>query len=190
MGRRYKVSNVVRYYVEFNEAGVAECECPHCNKPNREPGEKCEHFVEHTTGDYFGRTDHYFRFKPTVRDIANVAGWTYQGYTSSNYYFDNTDKWTFDEVMESGKSYMAGSDYPMEKFKVHYRSPLTAWQKLAFEWCREHPDKVLCLDNRTKEWRVCWRNDHCEFGLPHQDFGGERHYVSQNGLSKYHVNED
>lgn len=97
---------------------------------------------------------------------------------------------SWDAVVDAGRRYLVGETMPMEAFLKSYTSPLTAWQKLAYRWALENPADVLCIDNARFEWRVKVRGEYVEFGLPHQDFGGERHYVSLDGKKKVLINID
>jgi len=52
------------------------------------------------------------------------------------------------------------------------------------------PTKILYVETRTHYWRVYLRGEYVEFALPHQDHGGEKHYVTKDGKTKVLVNVD
>jgi hypothetical protein len=96
----------------------------------------------------------------------------------------------FDAALEAGKRYMVGADVPTDRFMRQSRSPLTAWQKKAFEWARQHPDLRMSVEANGRHWEINMRGDYVEFVLPYHDAGGERAYITQDGRSKFHINED
>lgn len=71
-----------------------------------------------------------------------------------------------------------------------HRSRLNAWQRLAFAWCQQHPDRLLMLVGKHRSWDVYRRGEYVEFRLPYHDMGGERSYISRDGYWKIHVDED
>ena len=44
--------------------------------------------------------------------------------------------------------------------------------------------------DRAREWHVYVRGEYVSFELPFHDAGGERLYISQDGRTKVHVDED
>jgi hypothetical protein len=111
--------------------------------------------------------------------------------TYENYYATHSDEYgTWDRSIAAGKSYLVGDTQTLAEFIRTHRSSLSAWQKLAYQWALENPTKKLVIDTGRHEWHVYKRGEFVEFGLPHQDKGGERHYISNNGKSKILVNVD
>lgn len=97
---------------------------------------------------------------------------------------------SWDESLRCGRSYLVGPDVPMSEFIKSHRSPLSKWQKLAYAWALANPSEKLVVRGAKNEWEVYVRGEYVEFGLPHHDAGGERHYVSKDGKSKILVNVD
>jgi hypothetical protein len=123
--------------------------------------------------------------------VRAYAGYTYSAHTERNYYADHPEHALgYDYILESGRSYMVGTETPMPEYLRTHRRPMRTWQKLAYQWCMANPDRTLVLRSDRHEWNVYKRGDCVEFGLPHQDLGGERHYVSQTGSSMILVNVD
>ncbi len=98
----------------------------------------------------------------------------------------------WDKALEGGRDYLVGDKVPMEQFIRDHRSPLTAWQKLAFDWVTANPDKILTLnkENPPMAWTISRRGEYVDFALPHQDAGGEKNYISRDCRTKVQVNED
>jgi hypothetical protein len=127
----------------------------------------------------------------TVRDLHREVGYGWRIDTSENWEPPANDPYTrWDDALRAGRDYMAGSDTPMDAFVKRYRSPMRRWQQMAYRWALQHPERMLVLRNDTNFWEVYKRGEYVEFGLPHHDAGGERHYISRNGKSKIRVNED
>ncbi|CAG0943410.1 hypothetical protein ANRL1_01329 [Anaerolineae bacterium] len=97
---------------------------------------------------------------------------------------------TWNEVIASGKSYLVGKQVPTPVFLKSHTSPLCAWQRHAVELAKLMPDKKVVMISNRLEYHIYTRNDYVEIGLPHQDRGGEKHWVTRNGKSKVLVNVD
>lgn len=114
--------------------------------------------------------------------------------TVPNYYHPrdiHNDKYApYSAQIECGRDYLVGRDCPMDKFLREHRSALTAWQKDAYQWAIRNAYYRLVFTLHGNDWQVYVRGDCVVFALPHQDAGGERHYVSNNGRSKILVNVD
>ncbi len=96
---------------------------------------------------------------------------------------------SFDKALEAGRSSLVGNAHAAE-FLSRYRSPLTAWQKLAYHFALQNPQVYLIVESRAQYWQISLRGEYVEFHLPHQDQGGELTYISNDGRSKIKVNED
>ena len=96
----------------------------------------------------------------------------------------------WNNALESGRSYLCGASTPMTQFLKAHTSSLNWWQKMAYAWCMANPSKKLVLISKKLEWSIYKRGEYVEFGLPHQDKGGEKHWISQNGKSRVLVNVD
>jgi len=96
----------------------------------------------------------------------------------------------YEDTLRMGRSYLVGASVPMDQFVKRHRSSLTDWQKAAYTWAVENPLWRLMVDTPGKEWEVSVEGDYVVLALPHQDKGGERHYVTNNGRSKVLVNVD
>ncbi len=105
------------------------------------------------------------------------------------WYLEQNEYWFWSRIIEAGKSYMVG-DIPTSQYLRRYSSPLSDWQQLAYKWALANPDMILFVETVTHHWRVYLRGEYVEFALPHQDHGGERHYVTRDGKTKVLVNED
>ena len=97
---------------------------------------------------------------------------------------------SWEKALESGRSYLCGESTPMGQFLKAHTSSLNWWQKMAYAWCIVNPSKKLVLISKKLEWSIYKRGEYVEFGLPHQDKGGEKHWISQNGKSRVLVNVD
>lgn len=99
---------------------------------------------------------------------------------------------SWDAGLESGRNYLAGDSMPMDTFLKTFRRDLTPWQKLAFEWCTANPHRSLHMESRNGHFYyvIQRRGEYVEFGLPHQDQGGEKHWICRDGHYKVKVNQD
>lgn len=96
----------------------------------------------------------------------------------------------WNKIIECGRSYMVGTGTPMKEYLSSHSSPLSKWQKLAYDWAIQNPGLILEVETKTHDWQVYLRGEYVEFALPHQDRGGERHYVTRDGKNKVLVNVD
>lgn len=96
----------------------------------------------------------------------------------------------WDKIIECGRSYMVGTATSMKEYLRSHSSPLSRWQKLAYSWALQNPDSILEVDTKTHHWRVYLRGEYVEFALPHQSYGGEKHYVTRDGKTNFLVNVD
>jgi hypothetical protein len=99
---------------------------------------------------------------------------------------------TWETVLDAGRSYLAGSDTPMPEFLRRHSSSLTTWQKQAYQWCLANPSRCLVFESRPlrRNYEIKKRGEYIEIGLPHHDWGGERHWVTRDGKRKVLVNVD
>lgn len=96
----------------------------------------------------------------------------------------------WNKIIECGRSYMVGNGTPMKEYLSSHSSPLSKWQQLAYDWALQNPGSILEVETKTHHWQIYLRGEYVEFALPHQDHGGEKHYVTKNGKSKVLVNVD
>lgn len=101
-----------------------------------------------------------------------------------------SDYGTWDASLAAGKSYLVGDSWSMEAFIAKHRSTLRGWQPAAYEWARQNPYWKLCFTIGHRDWEVYACDAFVTFALPHQDAGGERHYISRDGKTKVLVNVD
>lgn len=98
----------------------------------------------------------------------------------------------WERTLESGRSYLVGNTVSMRQFLRTHSSPLTGWQRMAYAWCLANPSLCLVLETRRQRriYQVLKRGTYVEIGLPHQEYGGERHWISRDGITKVLVNVD
>lgn len=128
--------------------------------------------------------------KPSMPDLVGVNRWSRRIRPNSRAPGVWDEPYTWEKMLECGRSYMVGSQVPMTQFIQSHRSALTDWQQVAYAWAVANPMWRLCVDAPGNEWEVSTEGEYVVFALPHQDAGGERHYVSNNGKSKVLVNVD
>jgi rubredoxin len=127
----------------------------------------------------------------TVQGVRSEVGRGWRVSTYDNWEPPEDDRYRqWDEALKAGRNYLVGSDVPLDEFVKSYRSPMRSWQQTAYRWAIQHPGRMLILRNASNSWEVYKRGEYVEFGLPHHDAGGVRHYISRNGKSKIRVNED
>jgi len=109
----------------------------------------------------------------------------------ANHYTVTHDKWdTWQAILEAGRSYLVGSDVPMETFIRTHKSPLVGWMPAAFRWCSVNPLYRLKFSTPGRDWYVYKRGEYVTFELPHHDAGGEKAWVSCDGKSRILINVD
>ena len=64
------------------------------------------------------------------------------------------------------------------------------YKRQAYAWARQNPDRVLTLYSRPFSWHVYQRGEYVSFTLPFHDSGGEKEYISRDGVSRIKVNDD
>ena len=97
---------------------------------------------------------------------------------------------SWDKAIASGKDYLVGERVDTAKFLATHRSPLKGWQQAAYQWTKDHPYFQLVYSTPGRDWEVYSSGEYVTFALPHQDAGGERHYVSRDVKTKILVNVD
>jgi len=112
----------------------------------------------------------------------------------SNEYPNGVDRLhgSWDAAVESGRSYLVGIETPMKEFLRRHTSSMSEWQKLAYDWCLANPNSRLVLKSAKPsfEYHAYKRGEYVEIGLPHQEAGGEKHWISRDGKRKVLVNVD
>lgn len=141
----------------------------------------------------------------SIDDLRRAVGATYSVATAENpYYTDQSEwkEWTWEKLIESGKSYLVGKEVPTAKFIREHTSRLTAWQSFAALWASENPTQQLTIETSTwsRALRRCYvicarafgdpNGTVVEIGLPHHDAGGERHWVTRDCKNRVLVNVD
>ncbi|GGG86834.1 hypothetical protein [Edaphobacter dinghuensis] len=98
----------------------------------------------------------------------------------------------WEKALNCGRSYLAGSDTPMKEFLRRHMSSLTNWQKHAYQWCLANPSRCLVLvsPQLKRHYVIKKRGEYVEIGLPHHEWGGERHWITKGGSRKVLVNVD
>ena len=118
---------------------------------------------------------------------------TYRITSRPNEYATMDDKYSsWDASLKAGRSYLVGNDVPMSDFIRAHISSLNEWQKAAFTWCLANPKLKLMLESGPlrRSYVIQARGEYIQIGLPHQDMGGERHWISQDGKKRVLVNVD
>jgi hypothetical protein len=132
------------------------------------------------------------RSRPCLNRKFAASPFEYRVSERDNYYPNGEDPkyGDWDKALESGRSYLVGESTPMNQFLKNHTSALNWWQQMAYAWCIANPSKKLVLVSKKFEWSIYKRGGYVEFGLPHQDKGGEKHWISQNGKTRVLVNVD
>ncbi len=102
---------------------------------------------------------------------------------------------SFDKALESGKSYLVGDGIPTDEFKRTHKSSIEKWMRAIVRYCEQRPEtKIGFTINRGNfapyEYVIYKRGEYVNIGLPHQDAGGERDWITKDGKTKYLVNVD
>ena len=106
------------------------------------------------------------------------------------WYLDPGEFAYWSRTIEAGKSYLVGDSWSMCRFLKSYSSPLSRWQRMAYDFAIQNPKIVLHVETYRHEWRVYLRGEYVEFRLPSQEKGGEKSYVTRTGKTKVQVDDD
>lgn len=143
-----------------------------------------------------------FKFRADLDELERlrhvVCFYNSRAYGSQVSTGDNTDRRpnrTYAEMEEHGRSYMVGTDVPMDKYRKSHSSYLRSdhWLAYAVEWAFNNPDKKLKVEtNRLSYVVYMGGTDYVEIALPYHDRGGEKNWIvrSDNRLKKLLVNVD
>ena len=82
------------------------------------------------------------------------------------------------------------SSLSRDTFLHVYRRPMLDWMVAAYAWARQNPDRVLTLYSGPFSWHVYQRGEYVSFTLPFHESGGEKEYISRDGVSRIKVNDD
>ena len=148
----------------------------------------------------WGPEDEHRTRKCINQDLAR-EGLHYWVSNDKNEYFNRESEYnSWDRVLECGRNYLVGPEVPMKRFLAAHTSSLNGWQRLAFWWCQANPDRVLVLRGTRcgsdlrgccyRHYEIGVRGEYVQIGLPHQDAGGEKHWVTRNGKTKVLINVD
>lgn len=101
------------------------------------------------------------------------------------------DAWsTWAAAIQIGIMNYATGKTTVEKFVAEHKIPMKPWMKLAYQWADLHPDSILCVGNDRFDWLVYKRGVYTCFDLPHHDRGGEKSFVSNDGVYRVLIAED
>lgn len=109
-------------------------------------------------------------------------------YARPSYAGDRFNAW--DASIACGKSYLVGDTWTMPQYLKRYTSPLTPWMRVAYQWALQHPGQRLEIEGPRYIYYVSKHGEYVEIGLPHQDHGGERHWITRDGIHRVLINED
>jgi hypothetical protein len=87
---------------------------------------------------------------------------------------------TLAKALESGRSYLVGEGMTAEQFRRRCTSSCLLWQRMACLIAHHHPDITIevSIELPPLIYKVYWRGpEYVEIGLPHQEHGGEKHWV-------------
>lgn len=102
-----------------------------------------------------------------------------------------TDAWsTWDAAIKIGIMNFATSETTVKAFVARHRIAMKPWMKLAYQWAKQNPDRILCVWDDRYDWRVYERGEYVCLDLPHHDRGGEKHYVSKDGNGRIQIDKD
>jgi hypothetical protein len=135
----------------------------------------------------------YCNLKMQQNDSDALEPINFRTSTKANQWYGRDDAYgTWEKSIDCGRSYLVGREVPTASFLATHTSKMQPWQKLIFHWVVANPSLCLVLESfdRSLYYTVSLRGEYVEFGLPHQDQGGEKHWVSRDGLNRVLVNVD
>jgi hypothetical protein len=130
---------------------------------------------------------HYGREKSCSIVVQSVGDWLKQALESD----PTLGQW--EHCIDAGKSYLVGRDVPTNKFlRTHTSTICTAWMSLAVQlvWMDASLEVRAHHDRPPLDYVIRRIGDHVEIGLPHQDAGGEKHWITKDLKHKVLINVD
>lgn len=102
-----------------------------------------------------------------------------------------TDEYrTWIKALEAGRSYMVGSQVSMDCFVKSHKTPVQKWMREIIKHCFDNPKECVKLNTHRLMYVFRRRGEYVEFGLPHQDHGGEKYWITKDNKTKILVNVD
>lgn len=132
---------------------------------------------------------------PSIHDVAKAIDFRC-GITLGENEFERPERiakdlWrAWEAEIDSGWSYLTGTDYPRERYIKEQTTALNKWQRVAFAYCMAHPQEMIQIESARRHWQIKRRGEYISFCLPHQSFGGDRTWVSRDGKTKLLVDVD
>lgn len=93
-------------------------------------------------------------------------------------------------ILEAGRDYLVGNKVPVTQFILDFSEHMKPWMCEAYQWARANPLWTLYCDIGFQSWKISATQEYVEFELPHHDAGGEKAWVTRDGLVMVQVNED
>ena len=101
------------------------------------------------------------------------------------------DKWaTWEAAIKVGIMNFADDSTTVDQYVAERRIAMKPWMKLAYRWARENPDQTLYLDGERFYWMVFQRGEYVVLQLPDHSHGGDKEYVSRDGINRVLIDKD
>jgi len=99
---------------------------------------------------------------------------------------------SFETRLEEARDHLCGRAYPLDRFKAIFSEVAQPWQRAAFCFADGNPDSELAITHsaRREIWSIRKRGTVVEFRQPHHGYGGDRGWISTDGVMLYTVEQD
>lgn len=138
-----------------------------------------------------GKSGWEYEFNPRISEIERVRHIVRHYYKESvfvsttnncNLLTPDSDYFTYNSVVEAGKSYMVGEDVPTKKYIASHSTYIEphSWLAFAIDWAFNNPESMMSVDIQSRNsyyYQVYKRGEYVEIALPHHGRGGEKHWI-------------
>ena len=98
-----------------------------------------------------------------------------------NSYFKLIDQWCkFEEALKSGLDYLGRQP----------KSKVNPMLKPFVDYCFKNPDIRICIETKNRDYEIYKRGEFVNISLPHHCRGGEKDWITKDGITQYLVNVD
>lgn len=143
--------------------------------------------------DFFPPDDVIVVFARLKREWQSYLGASASIERVANGFFGKPDIYdSYREALESGRTYLGGNDYPMDKYLQQCTDDMPVWLQQAAQFAGQYPEEKLVVISPAKRehWTVFRRGEYTCLSLPHHGWGGEKSWITMDCKHMVLVNQD